>query len=239
MNRSRQHKLAAWTDALGKTLADLRASRGERQALKALLEDWGLTASEIPLMRAAAFDLAKESLQGAPRAADTLDWLEDIMRLLDAPPAESVTSEALFSPGDGPRLRIRRLLDQSRESVDICVFTITDDLLTEAIIAAVKRKVRVRIITDDYKSGDTGSDIERIRNAGAEIRFDCSPHHMHHKFAIFDRRVLLGGSYNWTRSAAKGNEENVIVTDDGNLLRSFSRLFDKLWDDFAETCPTR
>ncbi len=102
MNQSRQHKLAAWTDALSETLVDSRTSRSERQALKALLADWKVAASEIPAMRAAAFDLAREALQGAPRAADTLDWLEDIMRLLDVSPPESVVSEALFSPGDGP-----------------------------------------------------------------------------------------------------------------------------------------
>ena len=52
---------------------------------------------------------------------------------------------------------------------------------------------------------------------------------MHHKFALFDARLLLTGSYNWTRGAADSNEENIVVTPDAHLVRSFSTAFDDLW----------
>ncbi len=58
---------------------------------------------------------------------------------------------------------------------------------------------------------------------------------MHHKFAIFDHRLLLTGSYNWTRSAASDNEENFILSGDPRLLKSFAGMFDKLWDTFGRT----
>ena len=56
---------------------------------------------------------------------------------------------------------------------------------------------------------------------------------MHHKFAVFDRKVLLTGSYNWTRSAASENQENLIVTEAPGLVRSFAAEFDKLWAAFG------
>jgi cardiolipin hydrolase len=34
--------------------------------------------------------------------------------------------------------------------------------------------------------------------------------HMHHKFAIIDKIVLLTGSFNWTAQAVNGNQENLI-----------------------------
>lgn len=52
---------------------------------------------------------------------------------------------------------------------------------------------------------------------------------MHHKFAVFDRVRLLTGSYNWTRSAATENHENVLVSDDPRLVLPFCRAFDDLW----------
>ena len=54
---------------------------------------------------------------------------------------------------------------------------------------------------------------------------------MHHKYAVFDRRCLLTGSYNWTRSAAKNNEENFIITYDPRLVSEFLAAFEELWDE--------
>jgi phosphatidylserine/phosphatidylglycerophosphate/cardiolipin synthase-like enzyme len=56
---------------------------------------------------------------------------------------------------------------------------------------------------------------------------------MHHKFAVFDARTLLTGSYNWTRSAAEDNRENVLVVDDPRLVRPFVETFEELWAAFA------
>ncbi|MCA9080722.1 MAG: endonuclease [Planctomycetaceae bacterium] len=240
MSLDRNERQLQWISALRETLDDQQLSRSERRALKSLLDDWNVTPQERHLLRHLAFELARESLQGTPQAGATLEWLEETVKVLAVDDSQTlVESEAFFSPGNEPRHRLRRLINLARTSIDVCVFTITDDLLTEALIEAVERGIKLRIITDDYKSGDTGSDIERIRKAGAEVRFDCSPHHMHHKFALFDERTLITGSYNWTRAAAEVNEENIIVTSDDNLIRQFSRLFDKLWDDFFEQCPVK
>ena len=52
---------------------------------------------------------------------------------------------------------------------------------------------------------------------------------MHHKFAVADNDLLLTGSYNWTRSAATENDENIIVTNNRKLVNSFQSKFDELW----------
>ena len=113
--------------------------------------------------------------------------------------------------------------------VDLCVFTITDDRLTSAILEAHHRGVRIRIITDDDKAADLGSDAAQFLNAGIALRTDRSRYHMHHKFAVFDGTLLLNGSYNWTRGAAENNEENFIITSDRRLVEEFSAAFEKLW----------
>lgn len=223
----------AFREILRQTLADSRVTRTERQALRATLEQLRLPEPQWDVYRHVAFELARDEFQGSP-GADVLDWLEDVVKLLK-PPEECdsrVRSEACFSPGNACRHRIRSLLRHARHTVDVCVFTITDDEITDALLEAHKRGVRVRIITDDEKSSDTGSDIDRLAAAGIEVRVDSSPHHMHHKFAIFDGETLLCGSYNWTRSAARKNEENIVLLGDRDLLRQFSSLFEELWDRF-------
>ncbi len=139
-------------------------------------------------------------------------------------------SEAFFSPGDEPRLRIAYRLRNCRRTADICVFTITDDRIAGAILDAHHNGIKVRILSDDDKAFDRGSDIDRLAAAGIEVRVDRTEYHMHHKFAIFDGENLLCGSYNWTRGAANDNCENLIDTTDASLLTLFAREFEKLWE---------
>lgn len=76
---------------------------------------------------------------------------------------------------------------------------------------------------------DTGSDIKSLSNEGIPVKVDNTPNHMHHKFMIVDREIILTGSYNWTRSAAMYNQENVLSTNDKILVNKFSEEFNKLW----------
>jgi len=227
-------------DMLRQTLEDRRLSRTERAALGRILDGVDLTEQTIATFRKTAFKLASKNLAdsgGDPTNREAvLQWLEDIVRLLQSRAASDrhgTLAESHFAPGDHCPRRIASLIGGARKTIDVCVFTITDDRISDALLEAHRRDVALRIVTDDDKSEDLGSDIQRLRKAGVAVRIDRTPHHMHHKFSLFDGNVLLTGSYNWTRSAARDNEENFLVTDDRRFVEPFSRLFEKLWDAFS------
>jgi phosphatidylserine/phosphatidylglycerophosphate/cardiolipin synthase-like enzyme len=221
-------------DILKQTLDDRRLSRSERSALDQILDHLDPSQQTVAVYRSVAFDLARECLAD-PQSKAVVEWLEDVLKLLrkqSSSTPQSSLAEAHFSPGDdGPR-RIAGLLRGARKTVDICVFTITDDRISSAVLDAHRRGCKLRIITDDDKASDLGSDIDRLEAAGVPVRVDRTHYHMHHKFALFDGARLLTGSYNWTRSAAANNEENFIVTDDRRLVEPFAELFEKLWRTF-------
>ena len=214
-------------EMLVQTLDDGHLSRSERSALSQILGQLEPDGQQLANFRRVAFDLAREVI--TPESTRrVLDWLEGIMRLLQPAAAtenSASTAEAYFSPGDECPRRIRGLLLSAQHSIEICVFAITDDRLTSAILDAHRRRVRVRVITDDEKALDQGGDAGQLAEAGVEVRLDQSRYHMHHKFALFDRSLLLTGSYNWTRSAADSNEENFIITGDPRFITPFSELF--------------
>ena len=221
-----------WEQMFRQTIADAKLSKGERKALKANLSEAALDEHNRGVLRALAFDVARSELNAQ---AELLDWLEDVNKLLLPPTGDDNehSTQVYFSPGEACAQRIIGTMKDARGNADICVFTITDDRVTGAIIDAHQRGVNVRVISDDEKAGDMGSDVRRMAAAGIPVRVDGSPYHMHHKFAVVDGGVVLTGSYNWTVSAAKNNEENMVVSNDRKLVLAFSEEFERLWKDFA------
>lgn len=224
----------AWESLFRKTADDVRLSAGERTTLRETIREGGLDERVRAVLRRRAFEVAREhSFSGPPGAA--LDWLEDVLKLLLPDVVEAPCAEVHFSPGELCARRIVAAFHACRATADVCVFTITDDRLTGAMLAAHQRGAKVRVVTDNDKAFDEGSDVRRLAAAGIPVRVDDSPYHMHHKFAIFDRRTLLTGSYNWTVGAAMNNQENMLVIDDRRLLAAFQGEFERLWEKFAGT----
>ncbi len=217
------------------TMDDGRFSRTERRALHAALDERPLDERERLTVQAALFDHAAKAMHD-PRDRQLLRWLEDAvagLRSHGRDQAPVAASKAWFGPHDPLALLLASQLEASKTSIDAAVFTITDDRITEALVDAHRRGVRVRVVTDDDKSGDAGSDIWRLLRSGIPVRTDHSPTWMHHKFAVIDDATLLNGSYNWTRAGATQNQENFLVTADPVLVRAYSDAFERLWSEFA------
>jgi len=214
---------------LRETLEDVKLSSDEKVELRELTPL--LSKDERRFLRNKGFALAREYIDAdSSQTFKVLKWLEQVVKTLDSGAVENtIESSAHFSPGDECRRKIIDLCHQAKQSIDICVFTISDDTLSEAIYKAHKRGIDVRIITDNDKSDDLGSDVDDMILKGVSIRKDHSPNHMHHKFAVFDKAILLNGSFNWTRSASRYNQENIVVSGEAAIVDEFQRKFEALW----------
>ena len=219
---------------LAQTLEDRRLSRSEKRAVADVLDDYDLGPQDRAFIRHRAFVLAMDSVDSKPDR-EALKWLEDIIKVVHADQTSEarVKSSVHFAPGDECRLKIQGLLKSARRNIDICVFTVTDDRLSEEIEAAHRRGVKVRVLSDNDKAHDRGADVERLARAGVPVAVDMTDHHMHHKFAIFDRKTVLTGSYNWTRSAAKYNHENILISNDVRVIEPYQDKFDELWKELS------
>lgn len=219
-------------ELLKRTLSDFRLSRGEKRIVGDMAAEAERAGLDLDFLRHRAFALAQQELNG-PEAKQIVEWLEDVIKVLRArPPEELPRPRVYFSPGEECLNAVRGALARASKSADICVFTITDDRVTDEILETAARGVAVRIITDDDKSLDAGSDISRLRSRGVPVRCDRSEYHMHHKFAVIDGEIVLTGSYNWTRGAADRNEENLVILQDSRLAGEFIAVFERLWKQF-------
>lgn len=215
------------------SLADLQLSNDERDELRQLGND--LRPDQLRFLRNRAFALVRELIVNPDNSLPALKWLEQVVKTLDRPaPPPPEPASAHFSPGESCRRKISELCQQARRSLDVCVYTISDDQLSSEILACHKRGVVVRVLSDNAKQYDEGSDIQWLRDQGVPLRVDSSPFHMHHKFAIFDQRLLLNGSFNWTRSASNSNEENLLVIDHPQLVAAYGREFEAMWQKYQD-----
>lgn len=218
-------------DNLITSLEDFYFSKDEKKLLKKLLEEFSHDLSNLNFTRNLAFSLVEEGLRNdQANALSCLKWLENVVKAIDGARGNVLVSQrAYFSPGTECRNAIISLIKKSKHNIEVCVFTISDDKITHALVDACRRGVAVKVISDNDKSHDKGSDIEFLSRQGIAVKLDQSPNHMHHKFAIFDRQNIVNGSFNWTRSASNYNEENIVVSNDQSLLKQFSQSFDSLW----------
>jgi cardiolipin hydrolase len=214
------------SELLQRTLDDTFLSKSELHEVKAKLAEEHLDNEKLQSIRALIFQLANEKAT-ATNYKLVIQWIKDVSNLLANPSVD--LNGVYFSPGETCRNAILEQLNNARQQLKICVFTISDDQITRAIIAAHKRKIPIQIITDNEKSFDKGSDIELLSREGISIRMDITTNHMHHKFMVTDEKSLLTGSYNWTSSAARFNHENILITRQPASVQSFLKEFDRLW----------
>ncbi|KAL6110162.1 pld6 [Pungitius sinensis] len=126
--------------------------------------------------------------------------------------------------------RLLRHVMSASSSLDLCVFAFSNANLCRAVLTLHAKGVTVRVLTDKDYAIITGSQIGVLRKAGICARCDSSCVHMHHKFALVDGRLLLTGSLNWTLTAVQSNTENVLVTEEPDLVRPFVKEFHRLWE---------
>ena len=136
--------------------------------------------------------------------------------------------KAYFS---GIRNRIIPCLDNAMNKIQVAMAWFTSNELFEALINALNRDVDVELILLDnainymYYAPDFNEFINaggKLRIAGAEVGF------MHHKFCVIDDSVAITGSYNWTYYAETRNVENIVISDNSDIVMLFSAEFQRL-----------
>ncbi|HEX8425595.1 phospholipase D-like domain-containing protein [Hymenobacter sp.] len=218
-----------------RAFADSTLSVEEARQLRQRLAEHGQHGTDLHDLRHELFALARSRFNSFQDKA-VVEWLEAASALLlppAVPPARPTRAEVHFSPGTECVAAIQRFIGQAARQLDICVFTVADDRLTNALLSAHRRGVLVRLLTDNDKLLDRGSDVHQLFEAGIPVRTDRTDYHMHHKFAIADKRTILTGSYNWTRSAAEHNLENLLITDEHATVQPFVREFERLWPQMS------
>jgi phosphatidylserine/phosphatidylglycerophosphate/cardiolipin synthase-like enzyme len=142
---------------------------------------------------------------------------------------ETSTLEVYFPPNDGASSRLVELINEAHDSVVFLASNFTSDPLSAALIRAHERGVTVNGLMDAENAiSDTGSDYRLMVAAGIPVVLDKDPGRMHHKVLIIDSAIVAFGSYNFTASAEKRNDENLLIIHDPELAARFLKEYQRL-----------
>lgn len=208
-------------------------SKAEKKRIKQLLLDSKPDRRFRDILRSEFFKIAQEKAS-KDNYQQVIQWVESMNKLIISSITQNKENDRVyFSPGIDCLNAILHQINKTQHVMRICLFTISDNRITDQIIKKHKRGVKVKIITDNDKIFDRGSDVQELFNAGIPVKIDNTDNHMHHKFALFDRKTTLTGSYNWTRSAERYNNENILLTQSVSIHQNFENEFKRLWDELV------
>lgn len=216
------------------TLADGKLSSQERKALLDVLRMRRIDKTQKDFLISGLYEMGLLEL-GKGNDGEVMNWLRRATALVyDNEDPGVPMAKMAFSPGKECLGLIQEAIMAAKHTLDVCVFTISDDRISDLLIQQHQNGIRVRVLTDNEKLLDEGSDIEKIDRAGISVKVDRTQNHMHHKFAIFDNHGVLTGSYNWTRSAEAYNQENVLLTFRPHIVAEYQACFRDLWNRMKE-----
>ncbi|WP_100629755.1 phospholipase D-like domain-containing protein [Algoriphagus formosus] len=121
-----------------------------------------------------------------------------------------------------------RIFD-SKESIQVAVAWFTNMELLAHLAEKADAGVSVKIlISNDIINKRL--DFSKAKKAGVELSIMDGDRFLHEKFALFDRKKLISGSYNWTNGAEYCNHESIIESENETLINQYNIRFKKLWE---------
>lgn len=120
-------------------------------------------------------------------------------------------------------------------NIKVAVAWLTDEDIIRILIQKQLEGLHVQIIISNAKENFVNiSKFKSFLQSEGDFYIAHSPF-MHNKFCIIDDRVIINGSYNWSYSAIR-SEENILVliidkneAEDDKLLKKFNTKFNYLY----------
>ena len=145
--------------------------------------------------------------------------------------------EVYFSPEDGVAKSVLQRLTAAKRSIHFMTFSYTSSAIADAMVAQAQAGMQVRGVFERQNAGGTGSAFNRLKQGGVDVLQDGNCYILHHKVIIVDERTVITGSYNFTNSAERDNDENLVIVDDPALARVYLDEFERVYAQAQ--APTR
>lgn len=183
--------------------------------------------------------MKRKNIQDGINSREGIDLITKLFSILFAavflsscatvPISATTNTQIFFSPNGGCQLAVTAQISKATKTIDIAMYYLTAREISQELIKAKDRNVRIRIVLDKSQEGGTYAKSRFLIKKGINARIHTGSGLMHNKFAVIDGKILITGSFNWTATAEAKNEENLLIITDPSLIVKFQDRFEQLW----------
>jgi phosphatidylserine/phosphatidylglycerophosphate/cardiolipin synthase-like enzyme len=138
--------------------------------------------------------------------------------------------DTYFSPDDHVLTAVYDLLSGANESIYFLAYSFTSNELGDIIRQKADTGLEVKGVMDEEQiASNTGTEFDPFRQAGVDVLIDGNDGLMHHKVFIVDEKIVVLGSYNFSKSAEERNDENIIIVYNEKIAEFFMQEFERVY----------
>ena len=117
---------------------------------------------------------------------------------------------------DEAKDKIVELIANSKDTIKISMYNFSYKKFAKELVEASKKGVKIQVILDEKKVEEDDEIYKYLKKNDIEIII--SKKKLHTKIAIFDNKIALIGSLNWTKESFEENYDLIYITDDKKVI---------------------
>jgi phosphatidylserine/phosphatidylglycerophosphate/cardiolipin synthase-like enzyme len=132
---------------------------------------------------------------------------------------------------------ISPIVQASEKSVRFMAYSFTHDTLGDAVIDRFEQGKDVMGIFEHRGSETEYSELGRMYDLGMQVRQDGNSRTFHFKNFVLDEDTVMTGSFNYSESADKSNDENILLLGNETIAQLYMDEFDRRWEEGSDYEP--
>jgi len=138
--------------------------------------------------------------------------------------------EIYFSPDTNFENKLISLVKNAKHSLYFLAFAFTNQKLADALVEAKARGVEVKGVFDKSQNKyQKYSQYDFMKKHSLNVKLDKNKFKLHSKVLIVDEKIVVTGSYNFTKTANSKNAENSIVIYSDAIAKKYVKNFEYIF----------
>ena len=124
---------------------------------------------------------------------------------------------------DEAKDKIVELIANSKDTIKISMYNFSYKKFAKELVETSKKGVKIQVILDEKKVEEDDEIYKYVKKNDIEIII--SKKKLHTKIAIFDNKIALIGSLNWTKESFEENYESLLMSNNKEIIADIDNFF--------------